>query len=69
VAPSQSDNKMRELIRRITKLEETVYELQQLVQAVCKARRDAALREVDQVERATGISPRTAELRKRVRAA
>lgn len=60
-----SEETMRELLRRITKLEEIVEELRQAVQAMGKARRDTALAEVDHLERLFKIEPRTAALRKR----
>lgn len=60
-----SEDLMRELLRRIAKLEETVEELQRAVRAIGKARRDTALAEVDHLERAFEIKPRTATLRKR----
>lgn len=60
-----SEDVMRELLQRIAKLEKTVEKLQWAVRAMSKARRDTALAEVDHLERAFEISPRTATLRKR----
>ncbi len=62
---ADSNEKMRILLERIAKLEETVEALGQLVRAMSKARRDTALLEVDRLERSFDIEPRTADLRKR----
>ena len=58
-----SVEKMRDLLERIAKLEQTVEELRLMVRALSKARRDAALGEVDRIEVVFGL-PRTADLRK-----
>ena len=59
-----SEEKMRELLRRIKALEETVEKLHDMVVAMSKASRRSALLEVDDLERLAGIEPRTAALRK-----
>lgn len=60
-----SEEAMRDLLQRIAKLEKTVEKLQRAVQTMGKARRDTALAEVDHLERAFEIRPRTATLRRR----